>query len=401
MANINKKMVDLGTCRSVIREIFEYGNARAKEIGRENIFDFSLGNPSVPAPEKVDSTMIELVENTSSVALHGYTSAQGAEDVREKIAQSIRDRFGADVTKDDIYMTCGAAASLTVTLNALVCPDDEVVAIAPFFPEYRVFAEAAGATLAVVPADTESFQINFEALEKTLSQKTKAVIINTPNNPTGVVLTPECIRRLCALLKEKSREYGKTIYLIADEPYRELVYDDAAEVPYLINEYDASVVCYSFSKSLSLPGERIGYIAIGRNMPDNRELYAAICGAGRALGFVCAPSMMQRVVSSCLGMTSDVSVYRTNRDLLYNSLTEYGYSCVHPDGAFYLFVKSPLENAAEFCELAKKYELLLVPSDSFGCGGYVRISYCVSTDMIRRALPAFEKLAKEIANGDF
>ncbi len=396
MANINKKMVALGTVRSVIREIFEYGNNRAKEIGRDNIFDFSLGNPSVPAPEIVDGTIKSLLDNIGPVALHGYTSAQGDEKVRIAISEDIKNRFGADVTKDDIYMTCGAAASLTVTLNAIVCEGDEVVAIAPFFPEYRVFAENAGATLAVVPADTENFRIDFDSLEKTLSEKTKAVIINTPNNPTGVVLAPDCIEKLCALLKAKSEEYGHVIYLIADEPYRELVYDDSTEVPYLINYYDASVVCYSFSKSLSLPGERIGYIAIGRNMPDNREIYAAICGAGRALGFVCAPSMMQRVVAECLGKTADISVYRTNRDLLYNSLTEYGFECVRPDGAFYLFMKSPLEDAATFCEMAKKYELLLVPSDSFGCGGYVRISYCVSTDMIKRALPAFEKLAKEL-----
>lgn len=395
MANINKKMVALGTVRSVIREIFEYGNKRAKEIGRENIFDFSLGNPSVPAPDSVDSTIKDLLENTSSTVLHGYTSAQGDEKVRTLISDDIRSRFGADVTKDDIYMTCGAAASLTVTLNALVCDGDEVVVIAPFFPEYKVFAENAGAKLVVVPADTEKFQIDFDAFEKALSPKTKAVIINTPGNPTGVVLTPDCIKKLCSVLTEKSKEFGNIIYLIADEPYRELVYDDKTEVPYLINEYDASVICYSFSKSLSLPGERIGYIAIGRNMPDNREIYAAVCGAGRALGFVCAPSMMQRVVSSCLGMTSDLSVYKTNRDLLYNSLTEYGFECVHPDGAFYLFMKAPSGDATAFCESAKKYELLLVPSDSFGCSGYVRISYCVSTDMIKRALPAFRKLAEE------
>ncbi len=395
MANINNKMVALGTVRSVIREIFEYGNKRAKEIGRENIFDFSLGNPSVPAPEAVDGAIKELLENTSSTVLHGYTSAQGDEKVRILISDDIRNRFGADVTKDDIYMTCGAAASLTVTLNALVCEGDEVIAIAPFFPEYKVFAENAGARLVVVPADTKEFQIDFDAFEKSLSPKTKAVIINTPNNPTGVVLPPDCIKKLCSVLTEKSKEFGNTIYLIADEPYRELVYDDKTEVPYLINEYDASVVCYSFSKSLSLPGERIGYIAIGRNMPDNREIYAAICGAGRALGFVCAPSMMQRVVSSCLGMTSDLSIYKTNRDLLYNSLTEYGFECVHPDGAFYLFMKAPGGDASAFCEKAKKYELLLVPSDSFGCSGYVRISYCVSTEMIKRSLPAFKQLAEE------
>lgn len=395
MANINEKMANLGKVRSVIRDIFEYGNKRAKEIGRENVFDFSLGNPSVPAPCEVDELISDFAQNFDSVALHGYTSAPGDEAVREAIAADIRKRFGADVTGSGIYMTCGAAASLTVTLNALCVTGDEVAAIAPFFPEYRVFAETAGADFKVVPADTEKFLINFEAFEKTVNEKTKAVIINTPNNPTGVVLPPECIKRLCAILTERSEKYGHPIYLICDEPYRELVYDDTTKVPYLINEYDNTVVCYSFSKSLSLPGERIGYIAIGNKMAEKDEIYAAICGAGRALGFVCAPSMMQRVVAKCLGMTSDVAVYKKNRDLLYGALTEYGFDCVHPDGAFYLFVKSPEPDAAAFCERAKRYELLLVPSDSFGCPGYVRISYCVSTDMIRRALPAFKLLAEE------
>ena len=395
MANINEKMANLGKVRSVIRDIFEYGNKRAKEIGRENVFDFSLGNPSVPAPREVDDMIADLAENFDSVSLHGYTSAPGDEAVREAVAADIRKRFGADVDKSGIYMTCGAAASLTVTLNALCVSGDEVVAIAPFFPEYRVFAETAGANFKVVPADTEKFLINFDAFEKTVNEKTKAVIINTPSNPTGVVLPPECIKRLCEVLKKRSEEYAHPIYLICDEPYRELVYDDATEVPYLINEYDNTVVCYSFSKSLSLPGERIGYIAIGNSMAEKDEIYAAICGAGRALGFVCAPSMMQRVVAKCLGKTSDVAVYKENRDLLYGALTEYGFDCVHPDGAFYLFMKSPEPDAAAFCERAKKYELLLVPSDSFGCPGYVRISYCVSTDMIKRALPAFKLLAGE------
>lgn len=393
--NINGKMAQLGKVRSVIRDIFEYANNRAKEIGRENVFDFSLGNPSVPTPKKINDTIVRLVKNADSVALHGYTSAQGDETVREAVAESIRRRFGADVDKNGIYMTCGAAASLTVTLSALCVPGDEVVAIAPFFPEYRVFAENAGASFRVVDADTERFLINFPSLEKTVGERTKAVIINSPNNPTGTVLPPDCVRRLCGLLKERADLYRHPIYLICDEPYRELVYDDATEVPYLINEYDNTVVCYSFSKSLSLPGERIGYIAIGNKIAEKEEIYAAICGAGRALGYVCAPSMMQRVIGECLGLTSDISVYKRNRDLLYEALTEYGFECVHPDGAFYLFVKSPEEAAAEFCERAKKYELLLVPSDSFGCPGYVRISYCVSTEMIERALPAFRELARE------
>ncbi len=397
MPNINEKMMALGKCRSVIRDIFEYGNARAKEIGRENVFDFSLGNPSVPAPNEVDEAIAELNEGFGSVALHGYTSAVGDEGVRAAVAENINERFAAGVDKNDIYMTCGAAASLTITLNALVNDGDEVVAIAPYFPEYRVFAEAAGARFVSVPADTEAFQIDFDSFEAALSSNTKAVIINTPNNPTGAVLSEYTIRRLCSVLRDKSEEYGSPIYLISDEPYRELVYDENIVPPYLINEYDRTIVCYSFSKSLSLPGERIGYIVVSGRMDksEHDDIYAAVCGAGRALGFVCAPSMMQRVVSRCLGKTADVAIYKKNRDLLYDALTEYGFECVHPDGAFYLFMKSPEEDATSFCEKAKKHELLLVPSDSFGCVGYVRISYCVSTEMIERSLPAFKALAQE------
>ena len=395
MSDFNENAVRLGKVRSVIRDIFEYGNKRRAEIGAENVFDFSLGNPSVPAPAAVDCTIRELLESFDSVALHGYTSAVGDDKVRLAIAENINERFGARVTKDDIYMTCGAAASLTVSLGAIVNEGDEVVVIAPFFPEYRVFAEKAGATLVVVPADTESFQVDIDAFARALSPRTKAVIVNTPNNPTGVVIKRERLEALCNILREREAQYEHTIYLISDEPYRELVYDEATEVPYLVNMYDDTIVCYSFSKSLSLPGERIGYILVSNRMKNNRDVFAAVCGAGRALGYVCAPSTMQRVVARCLGMTSDVSVYKTNRDLLYGALSSYGYECVYPDGAFYLFVKAPEADAHAFCEKAKKYELLLVPSDSFGCPGYVRISYCVSTDMIKRSLPAFKKLIEE------
>jgi len=395
LTDINEKMASLGKVRSVIRDIFEYGNARRREIGAECVYDFSLGNPSVPAPEEVKDALVDLIENFDPVALHGYTSAVGDDAVRSAIADDINKRFGAGITKDDIYMTCGAAASLTVSLGAVVNPGDEVVAIAPFFPEYRVFAEASGATLVVVPADKESFQVDLEAFERAITPKTKAVIINTPNNPTGVVIKKERLTALCDILRAKECEFEKQIFLISDEPYRELVYDDATEVPYVVNEYDDTLICYSFSKSLSLPGERIGYIVVSNRMKNCRDVFAAVCGAGRALGFVCAPSTMQRVVSRCLGKTSDISVYKTNRDLLYDNLTSYGYECVYPDGAFYLFVKAPEEDAGAFCERAKKYELLLVPSDSFGCPGYVRISYCVSTDMIKRSLPAFKALMEE------
>ena len=396
MAEVNQRMLGYGNVRSAIRDLFEFGNQRAAEIGRENVYDYSLGNPSVPSPDCVKDAIIDLVENMDSVSLHGYTSAPGDAGVRQMIADDIKKRFGADVDSSLIYMTCGAAASLTISLNALTCsPEDEFIAIAPFFPEYRVFAETAGGKFVVVPADTEKFLINFDALEKAVNPHTKGVIINSPNNPSGVIFSPEIIKRLCSLLRERSEQYGHDIYLISDEPYRELVYDDGAVVPYLVNEYDAAIVCYSFSKSLSMPGERIGYVLVSPKMKDAGDVYAAIAGAGRALGYVCAPSMMQRVVSRCLGQTGDIEIYKTNRDLLYKSLTDMGYTCIYPDGAFYMFVKCPIPDALEFSMAARKYELLLVPSDSFGVDGFVRLAYCVSTDMIRRSLPAFRKLAEE------
>ena len=395
MPILNEKMKHLGQVRSVIRETFEYGLRRKAEIGEENVFDFSLGNPSVPGPKEVDEAIVNAVKETSSVALHGYTSAPGAAATKAAIAHDINARFQAGVSAADIYMTCGAAASLTVSLHAIVNEGDEVIAIAPFFPEYRVFAEKAGATFVLVEADKKAFQINFEALEKALSPKTKAVIINTPNNPTGVVLTKESIMRLCDVLRAHSQKIGSPVFLLSDEPYRELVYDSQLELPYLINCYDHTLVCYSYSKSLSLPGERIGYIVVSNRMDCHDDVYAAVCGAGRALGFVCAPSMMQHIIPACLGKTADLSVYRQNRDLLFDALTAYGYECVRPDGAFYLFVKALEPDANRFCMKAREHELLLVASDSFGCEGYVRISYCVPTEMIRRALPAFKSLADQ------
>jgi len=392
--NYNASMLALGQAPSVIRETFEYGNRRAKEIGRENVFDFSLGNPSVPAPQSVQDTICHLVNTCDPIQLHGYTSAVGAEPVRAAIAANLNERYDAGLSANDLYMTCGAAASLTVTLHAILNPEDECITFAPFFPEYRVFVEATGAAFTVIPADTDSFQMNLKAFEQTVSQRTKAVIINTPNNPTGVVFTEENLRAFCEILRTKSAEYGHPIYLIADEPYRELVYDDTTKVPYLTKLYDETFVCYSFSKSLSLPGDRIGYIAVSPKMTEQRLMYAAICGAGRALGFVCAPSMMQQVVAANLGKTADLNIYRKNRDLLYNALTEYGFRCIYPDGAFYLFVQALEEDAKAFCQKARELELLLVPSDSFGCEGFVRISYCVSTEMIERSLPAFQKLAE-------
>lgn len=387
-------MLALGKAPSVIRETFEYGIRRAAEIGSENVFDFSLGNPSVPAPESVHDSMRRLMEEMDSVQLHGYTSAIGAEPTRAAIAEDINKRFNAGISAQDIYMTCGAAASLTVTLHAILCPGDVCMTFAPFFPEYRVFVESAGAKLIAVPADLAHFQMNLEALAELMTPETKAIIINTPNNPTGVVYTEENLKAFCDLLRTKAQEYGHPIYLLADEPYRELIYDDKTVVPYLPNLYDDTFVCYSFSKSLSLPGERIGYIVVSPKMADSRNVYAAICGSGRALGFVCAPSMAQRVVAENLGKTGDLSIYRKNRDLLYQALTDYGYHCIYPDGAFYLWVQALEPDAKAFCQKARDYELLLVPSDSFGCEGYIRIAYCVTTEMIERSLPAFKKLAE-------
>ncbi len=390
---INSKMQNLGQNRSVIREIFEYAKKRRTEIGAENVFDFSIGNPSVPTPNAVTEAMKNLVATTDPVALHGYTSAQGDLKVRQIIANSIEKRFGVQADENLIYMTCGAAASLTISLHAFVNEGDEVIALAPFFPEYRVFAEKAGAALVVVPCKEPDFQLDVKALEKAITPKTKAIIVNSPNNPTGAVFNEQSIKELADILNKKQAEYGTEIYIIADEPYRELVY--GVDVPYIPKYYDNTVVCYSYSKSLSLPGERIGYIFVSPKIKNYNEIYAAVCGAGRALGFVCAPSLLQYTVGECIDVAPDLTVYDTNRKLFYNELTDYGYTVVRPDGAFYLFVKSPEADANAFCERAKKYELLLVPADSFGCEGYVRICYCVETDMIKRALPKFKALIEE------
>lgn len=390
---LNEKMVGLGSRRSVIREIFEYGKKRKAEIGEESVFDFSLGNPSVPTPAAVTAALERTIKETDPVKLHGYTSAQGDMAVRAKIAKSIEKRFGFPANKDLIYMTCGAAASLTVTLNALVNCGDEIIIPAPFFPEYRVFAENAGARVVTVQCRKPDFQLDIKAIESAVTEKTKAIIINSPNNPTGAVFSPDTIKALSDMLNDKQAEYGTNIYIIADEPYRELSY--GAEVPYIPKYYANTIVCYSYSKSLSLPGERIGYIFIPESAKDSKKLYAAVCGAGRALGFVCAPSLMQYAVAECTDVLPDVSAYKKNRDLLFGALTDYGYEAVPPDGAFYLFVKSPEPDANAFCERAKKYELLLVPSDDFGCEGYVRISYCVTAEQIEKSLPAFKALIEE------
>ena len=390
----NEKMLGLGQKRSVIREIFEYGNKRRAEIGNENVYDFSLGNPSIPAPEAVGETMRSLIENTNATELHGYTSAQGDFVVRQAIANNINERFSADATADLLYMTCGAAASLTISLNAILNQGEEVIVLAPFFPEYTVFIEKAGGKCVVVKCREEDFQIDFAALDKAINKKTKAIIINSPNNPSGVVLSRETIEKMAELLNQKQKELGTDIFVLADEPYRELVYGDV-EVPYIPNFYDNTVVCYSYSKSLSLPGERIGYIFVSPKAENCKDLYAAVCGAGRALGYVCAPSLLQKTVALCQGVTGDIEAYNKNRELLYNSLTEYGYTAAKPDGAFYLFVKSPEDDASAFCEKAKQEEILIVPGDDFGFKGYVRISYCVAYDTIKNSLPGFKRLIEQ------
>ena len=388
---VSQIMAGHGKKRSVIRDIFEYSKARASQIGAENVFDFSLGNPSVPAPECVNETIRRLTEG-DSVHLHGYTSAQGDAAVREKISNYLNSLHGCGLNRDLIYMTCGAAASLTITINALFCDGDEFITFAPFFPEYRIFTESAGATLKVSMPHTPDFQPDIADFESLITESTKGVIINSPNNPSGVVYSEESIKAVCAVLEKKQKEYAHPIYLITDEPYRELVYGGAV-VPFVMNYYDNTIVCYSFSKALSLPGERIGYIAVSPKCEECSDVYAAVCGAGRCLGYVCAPSMMQYVVGECIGAVSDISVYEKNRNLLYDSLSEMGFECVRPNGAFYLFGKSPEEDAYAFCEKAKKFELLLVPADDFGTPGYVRLAYCVSTERIEKSLPAFKALA--------
>ncbi len=390
---LSQEMVKLGTNRSVIRELFEYGKARKAEIGEDKVFDFSIGNPSVPAPACVKEAALDLLQNSDEVIIHGYTSAQGDAGLRQKIAEYVNGQHGTNLTADNFYITVGAAASLTISLKALAEEGDEFITFAPFFPEYRVFVENAGSKLVVVNSNPKDFQIDTKALDEAITPNTKGIILNSPNNPSGVVITEECIQEVCDILRKKQKEYGHEIFLIADEPYRELVYGDV-KVPYLMNYYDNTIVCYSYSKSLSLPGERIGYIAVSDKAKDWQLIYAAVCGAGRSLGYVCAPSLFQQVVARCQGATSDVSVYKKNRDILYNALTEYGYRCIKPDGAFYLFVEALEEDANAFAEKAKEQELLLVPADSFGTPGFVRISYCVSTEQIENSLPAFKALAE-------
>lgn len=389
----NETAYALGANRSVIRELFEYGNARAKVVGRENVFDFSLGNPSIPAPSEVGDAIRRILEDTEPLALHGYTSAVGDLFARQAIADDLNRRYGTSVSAEDLFIGCGAAPELTAVFRALAFPGARFLAIAPFFPEYHPFVEGAGGEFAVVPADVPQFQIRMDALEEMLTPNTAAVIVNSPNNPAGTVYTEQTLRRLAELLARKAAEFGHPIYIVADEPYRELVYD-GAKVPFIPTIYPDTVVCYSYSKSLSLPGERIGYIYVPAQATDSKALYAAICGAARVNGHVCAPSLWQKVIARCAHLRPDLEAYDRNRRLLYEGLVAAGYRVAKPEGAFYLFVEAPGGSAKAFCEKAKELDVLVVPGDDFGCPEYFRICYCISYDTIERSLPLFKKLIK-------
>lgn len=391
---VSEKMYGLGTRKSTIRTIFEFGRKRAAEIGEENVYDFSIGNPNVPAPAIVNQTIIDTIKEMDSCALHGYTVAPGDPEVRETISKSINRRFGTDYAGKNLFMTSGAAAALTICFKALAEDWDEFLTFAPYFPEYKCFVESVGSELKVVPANTDDFQIRFDMLEEMLTPHIKAVIINTPNNPSGVVYSEETIKKLAEVLYAKEKEYGHPIFLISDEPYRELVYG-GIEVPYVPKYYKNTLVCYSWSKSLSLPGERIGYIVVPDEIEGFEQVYGAIAGAARVLTHVNASSLFQRVVAKCVDVPSDIAAYEENGNLLYNGLIEAGFTCQKPQGAFYLFPKALEDDDYAFCERAKKYDLLLVPGTDFGCPGYFRAAYCIKKGTIEASLPAFRKLAEE------
>lgn len=390
---INEKMTQRGQSSSVIRELFEFGKQRKAIVGEDKVFDFSIGNPSVPCPKEITECMTRLLTEEDPVALHGYTSAAGDQGTRKAIADYINEKYDLGAEFSDVYMTAGAAASLTISLKSVTQAGEEVIVFTPYFPEYKVFIENAGAKTVEVPVTKSDFQVDFAALENAFSEKTAAVIINSPNNPTGAILTEDTLKKLGMFLSEKEKKYGKEIYLISDEPYRELVYGEI-KLAFPANYYDNTIICYSYSKSLSLPGERIGYILVSPKAASRKILFDTICGSGRSLGFVCAPSLLQKVVAENQGVVSDIAVYEENRRLIYDIITVCGFEAISPDGAFYLFVKSPSGDSNEFSERAKKYELLIVPSDSFGMDGYVRISYCVSKNQIKNSEEAFRKLAK-------
>lgn len=392
---ISKKMENMVANSSAIRAMFEEGNRLAKIYESENVFDFSLGNPNVPAPDAVKYAIKELLDEEDPVVLHGYTNSNaGYEDVRIAIADSLNDRFGTHFCSKNITMTVGAAGGLNVILKSLINPGDEVITFAPYFGEYRSYTDNYDGVLVEVSPNTTNFQPKLDEFEQKISPKTKAIIVNTPNNPTGVVYSEETIQKMAAILEKKQKEYGTDIYLISDEPYRELAYD-GVEVPYLTKYYANTIVGYSYSKSLSLPGERIGYLVIPDEASDSEKLIGAVNVATRILGFVNAPTLQQKVVKACLNEKTDISYYDRNRETLYNGLKNLGFDCIKPEGAFYLFVKSPIADEKEFCNEAKKYNILIVPGSSFACPGYVRMAYCVSYETIVNSLPEFAKLAKQ------
>lgn len=387
---ISNKMIELGSSRSSIRELFEFGKKRKEEVGAENVYDFSLGNPNALAPEGINKAIHEIIEENPRV--HGYTSAPGMDPVREKIAEYITKSQEFAVSKEELYLTCGAAASLTITLKALTVEKDEYIVISPFFPEYKVFIEGQGGKIVIVPSK-ENFDLDIEGIRNHINENTKGIIINSPNNPTGVIYSEERIKELSDLLREFSEKYKKIIYLISDEPYREVVFDDTV-VPYVPKYYKNTIVCYSYSKSLSLAGERIGYVLFPKQIENYQEIAYAIAGAGRVLGFVNAPALFQAVLGKNIGEFSETETYRKNRNLLYSTLTELGFQCEKPTGAFYLFPKALEEDSAAFCEKAKEFNLLIVPGDDFYAPGYVRLSYCVDPKMVERSLDAFRQLSE-------
>ncbi len=390
----NSQAYGLGANRSCIRELFEYGRRRAAVIGAENVFDYSLGNPSIPSPPEVNETIRQILEDTDSLTLHGYTTAVGDLATRSAIAGDLNRRYDTDITAGELFIGCGAAPELCAVLTALTVPGSKVLALAPYFPEYKPFAESAGAVFDVVPPDVPGFQIPFAALEEKLTEDVTAIIVNSPNNPAGTVYTAQTLQKLSVLLTQKSREFGHPIYIIADEPYRELCYD-GVQAPFIPTIYQNTIVCYSYSKSLSLPGERIGYIYVPRQADDGEALYLAIAGAARAAGHVCAPSLWQKVIARCTHLRPDLEAYDRNRRTLWEGLVAAGYQVAKPDGAFYLFVKAPGGDANAFSEFAKTKDVLLVPGDGFGCPGWFRLCYCVSYDQIVRSLPIFAQMIRE------
>ena len=392
---LNEKAYTLGANRSAIRDLFEYGCQRAAVVGRENVYDYSLGNPSIPAPAEVEEAIRQVLSDTDSLLVHGYTSAVGDFDTRKAISDDLNARYGAKTKPENFFLTCGAAPALCSVLKALSIPGGEVLAVAPYFPEYKVFAEEAGLKFRVVPADEPSFQIDLKAVEKMINHNTQAIILNSPNNPSGVVYTRQTLRKLRDVITEKILDIGHTVYIISDEPYRELAYD--VEVPFIPSIFNDTIICYSYSKALSIPGERIGYVYMPGNCTESKRLYAAVAGAARAAGHVCAPSLWQKVIARCAHLRPDLQSYDRNRRILYDGLSAMGYEMARPDGAFYLFIKAPGGDANAFSEAARQKDLLVVPGDSFGCPGYFRICYCVSPDMIQRSLPVFEALIREFS----